>query len=130
MLCCVGSMLPTRLLMTAKWILRRAHRLVLLPVCLLSLSAAALDDEDVRQLQKQCEAARSEALAPIREQKTQACIEQQLRAPDHCRRYYTTYGNVAPGPSGAPQHGYFYDLPECTAWLEAREQLRASRSRP
>ena len=89
-----------------------------------------LTDEEVRELQQVCEAKRSEKLAPIRAQKTQACIEQQLRAPDHCQRYYTTYGNVTPGPAGAPRSGYFYDLPECQQWLEAREALRASRSRP
>ncbi len=87
-------------------------------------------DAEVRKLQDECEARRAEELAPIRARKTQACIEQQLRAPDHCERYYTTYGNVSPGPSGAPQSGYFYDLPECQRWLEAREALRASRSRP
>ena len=93
-------------------------------------SAAALDDDDVRKMGKECEAARSEALQPIRERKTQACIEQQLRSKGHCERYYSTYGNVMALPSGAPAQGYFYDLPECQAWLEARETLRASRSRP
>ena len=48
----------------------------------------------------------------------------------NCERYYSTYGNGAPGPSGAPQQGYFYNLPECQAWLEARDALRVSRSRP
>ena len=105
-------------------------------VCILSLvsllvpaTVIALSDSDVRRMQAECEAKRQEALAPIRERKTQACIEQQLRTKGHCERYYTTYGNVTPGPSGAPQQGYFYDLPECQAWLEARETLRASRSR-
>lgn len=90
----------------------------------------SFSDGDVRDMQKVCEAKRQEALAPIRAQKTQSCIEQQLRKPDHCERYYQTYGNVSPGPSGAPQQGYFYDLPECQKWLQARESLRASRSRP
>ena len=97
---------------------------------LVPVAALALNDAEVRKMQEVCEQKRQEALAPIRERKTQACIEQQLRTPDHCERYYTTYGNVAPGPSGAPQQGYFYDLPECQAWLEAREALRVSRSRP
>lgn len=92
--------------------------------------AVALNDADVRKLSEECEAVRQEALKPIRQQRTQACIEQQLRSKGHCERYYQTYGNVAPGPSGAPQQGYFYDLPECQAWLEAREALRVSRSRP
>ena len=103
---------------------------ILLLAALTAAPALALDDEDVRELQKVCEEKRQVALAPIREQKAQACIEQQLRKPDHCKRYYRTYGNVTPGPSGAPQQGYFYDLPECQAWLEAREALRVSRSRP
>ncbi len=95
-----------------------------------STTALAVSDSDVRKLQKQCEAVREEAMAPIRAQRTQSCIDQQLRSKAHCERYYTTYGNVAPGPSGAPQQGYFYNLPECQAWLEARDALRVSRSRP
>jgi len=97
---------------------------------LASTAALALTDADVGKLQKQCEAVREEALAPIRAQRTQACIDQQLRSKGHCERYYSTYGNIAPGPSGAPQQGYFYNLPECQAWLEARDALRVSRSRP
>lgn len=103
---------------------------LVLSAALAATQAVALDDNDVRELGKKCEDARSKALEPIRARKTQACIEQQLRSKGHCERYYTTYGNVTPGPSGAPQQGYFYDLPECQAWLEARETLRASRSRP
>ena len=102
---------------------------VFVAALLLSASAAAVTDSDVRKLQKQCEAKRQVKLEPIREAKTQACIEQQLRSKGHCERYYTTYGNVAPGPSGAPQQGYFYDLPECQAWIDTREALRVSRSR-
>jgi hypothetical protein len=89
-----------------------------------------LTDGDVRKMEQECEAMRQEKLAPIRAQKTQTCIEQQLKSPGHCERYYTTYGNVSPGPSGAPQQGYFYNLPECQLWLESRETLQASRSRP
>jgi hypothetical protein len=93
-------------------------------------AALAVSDSDVNKLQKQCEAVREEAMAPIRAQRTQTCIDQQLRSKGHCERYYTTYGNVSPGPSGAVQSGYFYNLPECQAWLEARDALRVSRSRP
>lgn len=92
--------------------------------------AAALTDSDVDKLGKKCEAARSEALAPIRAERTRVCIEQQLKSKGHCERYYTTYGNVAPSASGTPQQGYFYNLPACQEWLTAREKLRVSRSRP
>ena len=91
--------------------------------------AVALTDTDVQRLGKKCEAARSKALAPIRAERTRTCIEQRLKSKGHCERYYTTYGNVSPSPSGSPQQGYFYNLPECQKWLSAREKLRASRSR-
>ena len=102
-------------------------------ISLVSLLAAApalsLNDNDVKKLQQKCEAARSVALEPIRARKTQTCIDQQLRARGHCERYYTTYGNVSPRPGGGAAQGYFYDLPECQAWLDAKDQLRAGRSR-
>ena len=103
--------------------------LLLLSGMLVASSGMALTDADVRELKEECEAAREEALAPIREQRTQTCIEQKLRTPDHCKRYYRTYGNVRGAPGGAPIPGHYYDLPECQEWTEARETLRASRSR-
>ena len=57
----------------------RSLLLPLLASALAATPAVALDDDEVRELGKKCEAARSEALAPIRARKTQACIEQQLR---------------------------------------------------
>ena len=109
---------------SGKWLL------ILLMGLVAGAPALAVTEAEVTKLQQQCEAVRKEALAPIRAQRTQACIDQQLRSKDHCERYYTTYGNVSPGPSGAAQQGYFYDLPECQAWLQARDALRVKRSRP
>jgi hypothetical protein len=97
---------------------------------LVATESMALNDADVAKLSKECEAAREVALAPIREQRTQDCIEQQLRSEDHCKRYYTTYGNVTVRAGNAPIQGYFYDLPECVECLDARNALRVSRSRP
>ena len=109
----------------------RPYNRLLIALCVVAwgASAAALDDADVKELEEQCEAAREAALAPIRQDRTRACVEQQLRRMDNCERYYATYGNVSRSPGGAPTTGYFYDLPECQQWLEAREQLRQSRSR-
>ena len=86
--------------------------------------------KQVGQLSKECEADRQKALEPIRAQKTKSCIEQQLRSKGHCERYYTTYGNVTPSPTGRPQVGYFYDLPKCQQWLSARQKLEIENSRP
>lgn len=109
-----------------------AGRWSLMPFLLLALLSApgslALNDSDVRKLSEECEAAREVALAPIREQRTEACIEQQLRSPGHCERYYSTYGNASAVGSFL-QPGYFYDLPECVEWMNARDSLKASRSR-
>ena len=98
-------------------------------VALFPAQVLAVTDGTVERLRQQCEAAREEALVPIRAERTQTCIDQQLRSPEHCEQYYSTYGNVTPGPSGAPQPGLFYDLPPCQEWQEAREELRQSRSR-
>lgn len=104
--------------------------LVSLVGLLVATQGMALDDGDVAALDRKCEAVRQKALAPIRADRIQTCIEQQLRAPESCKVYYATYGNVGRGPTGAPVGGYFYDLPECQAWLEARDALRLSHSRP
>jgi hypothetical protein len=90
----------------------------------------ALDDADVRELERACEERRKQALAPLRERKTQVCIDQQMRSPDSCHRYYATYGNRMRTSSGTISAGYYYDLPECQQWLQAREELSAQRSRP
>ncbi len=94
-----------------------------------SIPALAVTDAEVRALERACEERRDEALAPLRQRKTQSCIEQQMRSPDSCRRYYSTYGNRMRTPSGGISAGYYYDLPECEQWLQAREELSASRSR-
>ena len=103
---------------------------LLLVSLLLATRSMALNDADVAELSKECEAVRQEALAPIRARRTQDCIEQQLRSEGHCERYYTTYGNVTVRAGNAPVQGYFYDLPECVEWLDARNALRVGRSRP
>lgn len=88
----------------------------------------AVSQSEVDKLSKKCESLRQKELEPIRAQKTQTCIEQQLRSKGHCERYYTTYGNVGASSMG-PTAGMFYDLPECQSWIQAKEQLRMSHSR-
>jgi len=108
---------------------RRFPLRMLFTLLLVVPTVNALGDKEVAELGEKCEAAREVALAPIREQRVQACIEQKLRQPDHCRRYYETYGNVTMRGGVTPVVGYFYDLPECVEWIDAREALRVSRSR-
>jgi hypothetical protein len=88
----------------------------------------ALEDEQERlvSLEAKCEQAREQALAPIRQRRTQECIEQKMYSPEHCEEYYTTYGNVERSASGAPTEGSFYDLPVCQQWLAEREKAEHS----
>ena len=94
----------------------------------LSTGALAVSQAEVDSLNGQCEDAREKQLAPIRAQKTQSCIEQKTRAPDHCERFYATYGNTSM-VGGMRRQGLYYDLPECLAFLDAQTALQASRSR-
>ena len=108
----------------------RAGRSVIptLVLVLLCPAALAVSQGEVDSLNRQCEAAREKQLAPIRAQKTQTCIEQKIRAPDHCERFYTTYGNTSM-VGGMRRQGLYYDLPECLAFLDAQAVLQSSRSR-
>jgi hypothetical protein len=108
---------------------RRFPLQLLFALLIVAPTVKALGDKEVAELGEKCEAAREIALTPIRDQRIQACIEQKLRQPDHCRRYYKTYGNVTVRGGVTPVMGYFYDLPECVEWIDAREALRVSRSR-
>ena len=112
--------------------LRRGKSCSWLLISLLGMGAAsqvhAVSQSEVDKLSKKCEALRQKELEPIRAQKTQTCIEQQLRSKGHCERYYTTYGNVGASSMG-PTAGMFYNLPECQDWIEAKEELRRSHSR-
>jgi hypothetical protein len=100
-------------------------------VSLLSLLASpvfAASQAEVDRLARQCESAREKTLVPVRAEKIRVCIDQKERAPDHCERYYQTYGNTSMVGSRRVE-GMFYDLPECQAYLEAQETLQGGRSR-
>ena len=97
-------------------------------LALLSPAVVAQSAADIERMNAECESAREQALAPVREQKTRSCIEQKIRSPGHCERYYTTYGNTTI-TGNRRTDGLFYDLPECQAYLDARETRQASHSR-
>ncbi|MEH6584173.1 MAG: hypothetical protein V7754_19740 [Halioglobus sp.] len=93
-----------------------------------SSQAFAASKAELDSMSARCEAAREQKLIPVREQKTRSCIEQKIRAPDHCQRYYTTYGNTSI-VGGMRRQGMFYDLPECQSFLDAQAASQAGRSR-
>ena len=114
--------------LTGKLAVRSAVSLLLLLTAPAALAQKSQSEIDA--LNRECEAQREKELAPIRAERVKDCKEQGLRAPDHCERYYQTYGNVGRvGGIGAPRSGMFYDLPVCQEWIREREIARASRSR-
>jgi hypothetical protein len=88
--------------------------------------ALAVSRGEVDKLSRQCETAREQKLTPLRAEKTRDCVEQKIRAPDHCRRYFSTYGNNSMS-GGLRKQGMFYDLPECRAYLEADQALQSGK---
>ena len=81
---------------------RRFPLRMLFALLLVVPTVNALGDKEVAELGEKCEAAREVALAPIREQRVQACIEQKLRQPDHCRRSRNTACNDLAGGITTP----------------------------
>lgn len=86
---------------------------------------ADIDDEQAKiaaqqaELDRDCEEARALALAPIRDDIYDECIEGEKGDEQHCRRYADGYNGNRIG--GAPR---FYELPECEQAFEFRNQQR------
>lgn len=107
---------------------KKGALIILLLMLGLPGAAVAMEDEQelLVELEAKCEQAREQALAPVRERRTQECIEQQMYSPEHCEAYYATYGNVERSASGAPTEGSFYDLPVCQQWLAEQQKVEHS----
>ncbi len=97
---------------------------------LFATSALAINEEQLRVLDQQCEQARSAALAPIREKLARECEQSRPGSPDprqECETELSTYGNSRSGAGGTVVRGLFYDLPECRRAQAAWEEWDKSR---
>lgn len=104
----------------------RAPAAVLL--VLLATTAGAGDREDAAEqaeLDRRCEAARDEKLAPIRAEIYAECIADRKGDDAYCRRYADGYNGERIG--GSPR---FYELPECEAAFRFRNRDRRPGSTP
>lgn len=93
--------------------------------CLLPAQSAQAGDSEraARQaeLDRVCEAAREEKLAPLRQRFVQECMDdRQFETREECEAFYADYG--ARSGNRAP---LFYDLPPC---VEAFEYAQSERS--
>lgn len=95
-----------------------------------AMAAADPDEEQLRQMDKACEAARAAKLAPIRKELANEC-EQEVRYLGNqkrdCALEVSTYGDTFSGARGAAIRGKYYDLPECVAASNAWKKWEASR---
>lgn len=87
----------------------------------LAASASAIADqgdaEKQAELDRRCEAARDKALAPIRDDIYQECLEKKRGDEAYCRRDADGYNGDRIG--GAPR---FYELPECERAFDFRNR--------
>ena len=89
----------------------QAWSALLVVAALLSPAAVwAVTQTDVDAMEKHCFAARKSAGA-IRAGRPRPVSSSNCAA-WNTASVTTTYGNVSPGPTGAPQYGLFWDLPE------------------
>jgi hypothetical protein len=77
---------------------------------------------NVRQLEELCEQEREKRLKPERERLVRQCIERGDKSKRWCQKFYEDWGSaVRTGPATVGP-ALYYDLPECVAANEAREQ--------
>jgi hypothetical protein len=104
------------------------HRFIAALLVLMALPAVAADPTDAErqaELDRRCEAARSEKLAPIRAEIYDECLEGRKGDQAYCRRYADGYNGERIG--GSPR---FYELPECEEAFRFRNRDRKPGSTP
>ena len=113
----------------------RYRKDLIILLCSLVLPAVS-GAQSLQQLERQCEQAREELIAPLRQQAIDQCIEDRTAgrsgsrssrdAREHCERFYADYGQGGSTQSGGFRQRMFHDIPECQALHEAE---RAGRRR-
>jgi len=76
------------------------------------------------ELDRACEAAREQRLAPLRAERIERCVTVEKRTREQCEADYANWGNTQRTAGGRARSGLFYDLPECVAAFEARQHYR------
>ncbi len=102
--------------------------LIALIAALVAIPAATVAQTEAEmrrlaELDAVCEAARERKLAPLRAERTERCVREEKRPRELCQAENAHWGNTRAVRGGA-RAGLFYDLPECIAAFEARQQYR------
>jgi hypothetical protein len=108
---------------------------VVVPAFLAALAVATparANDEKLKHAQamdKACESARAELLAPLRERMAKECVQERRDLPNAeqaCSAWYSTYGNNSANAAGAVRRGMFYNLPACVAAEQAWQDWKSA----
>jgi hypothetical protein len=84
----------------------------------------AASPDRLAELDRACESARLAKLEPLRREKTEQCVQTTRRSRADCEAEFANWGNTQGLAGGGARAGLFYDLPECKAASEARQQRR------
>ena len=92
---------------------------LVLGLCAAPLAGAASLDE----LERRCEQAREQQIAPLREQAIEDCVSapRTTRSREDCERRYRDFGQGGGTVGGGVRPRMFNDLPECVEYFEARD---------
>lgn len=99
--------------------MRRLATALLMFLALPVFAADPADGERQAELDRRCEAARNEKLAPIRAEIYAECLDDRKGDEAYCRRYADGYNGERIG--GSPR---FYELPECEEAFRFRNRNR------
>ena len=105
--------------------MRNLTTVLLIFIAGLAVAADQTDAGKQAELDRRCEAARAEMLAPVREEIYTECIDGRKGDEVYCRRYADGYNGERIGRS--PR---FYELPECEAAFKFRNRDRSPASTP
>ena len=89
--------------------------------------AEKVDPESVplEELERRCEQAREDKLAPLRAAEIARCRADKRNDPAFCERFWRDYGESTRTPDGKFVPRKFHDLPECLT-AERERRRRAS----
>ena len=81
-----------------------------------------ITEMSLADLDRRCEAAREERIAPLREAEIAKCVQTKTGDQAWCETFWADYGDPRRTVSGALVPRLFHDLPECVEALDERHR--------
>ena len=98
-------------------------------ICLIVINSSVYAGKaDLQKLEKRCEDAREEKIAPLRQKAIAECVAQDRNTRDareKCEQFYVDYGSGVHYMTAGRKERMFNDLPECLKLYEAEKEYKA-----